>query len=125
MATTALTVFELTMALLDEIQDNGQINTQNTNNYKAKTPRLLTILQYDLCRRLGVTPTPITSIDDNVSVSDDVAYRILPYGLASVLMLVEDSSTANFYNQRYEELRRQIPSSFEKITNVYADGGYI
>ena len=123
LATTALTVFELAMALLDEIQDNGQVNTQNTNEYKAKTPRLITILEFDLCRRQGITPTPITAITDNVNSTDDVAYRILPYGLASVLLLVENPTLANFYQQRYEELRKQIPTTWETIENVYADGG--
>jgi hypothetical protein len=122
LATTALTVFEYTMALLDEIQDNGQISTQNTQNYKAKTPKLITILENDLCRKEGIlNPTPITDINDELNVSDDVALRILPYGLASVLLLIEDPATASFYNQRYEELKRQIPSAFTTIDNVYAD----
>jgi hypothetical protein len=110
------------MALLDEIQDNGQISTQNTQNYKAKTPRLLTILEFDLCRKNGVTQVPITSIDDEMNVSDDVALRILPYGLASVLLIVEDPPTASFYNDKYNELKRQISTSFVQMENVYADG---
>ena len=109
MATTALSVFQYAMALLDEIQDNGQVNTQNTQNYKAKTPMLLTILEADLCKREGIPlPTPLTSIDDELNVSDDVAIRVLPYGLASQLLLVEDPATAQFYNQKFEELRKQI-----------------
>lgn len=123
MATTAQTVFELTMALIDEIQTNGNVNTQNTQDYAAKAPKLMTILQYDLCRRLGTTPTPITALTQNVSVTDDVAYRILPYGLAGLMLLIEDPSTAQYYNGKFEELRRQIPSSWETMTDVYADGG--
>lgn len=121
-ATTAEQVFDYAMALIDEISDSGVVNTQNTTNYKAKTPKLLTILEFELCRKEGKTQTPITSITQAMNVSDDVAIRVLPYGLASVLLLTEDPATASFYNQRYEELKRQIPTSFVAITNVYADG---
>jgi hypothetical protein len=122
MAITANTVFELTMALIDEIASNGIVDAQGALDYQGKAPRLINILQFDLCRRLNVTPTVISSLSDTLSVTDDVAYRILPYGLAGLMLLIEDPQTASYYNSKYEELRKQIPSTWETITDVYADG---
>lgn len=124
MATTAQTVFEIAMALLDEVSSNGTVNAQNALDYQGKSPHLITILEFDLCRRLGITTvTPITSLSQNLNVTDDVAYRILPYGLASLLLQIEDPQTSQAYSNKYETLRRQIPSNWETIEDVYYDGG--
>lgn len=126
MATTAQTVFELAMALIDEVDSNGVVNAQNAQDYEGKAPRLISILEEDLCRRANITiTTRITALTQNLNVSDDIAYRIMPYGLAALFLLIEDPQTSNVYNQKYETLRRQIPSSWETITDVYADGGDI
>lgn len=123
MATTVDTVFKLAMNLIDEITDAGLVNTQNTNNYKAKTPAILSILEAELMVLEGIElPAMLTAVTDNVHVSDRTARLVLPYGLAAQLLLVEDRNTASFFQQRYEELKRRIPRSFVAITDVYEAG---
>ena len=58
-----------------------------------------------------------------LTVDDITARTILPYGLAAHLLLTENSASASFFNQRYEELKfegtRQQPASAEQIINIY------
>lgn len=120
MATTGQEVFNLTMALIDEVTDSGAISDANTRGYKAKTPAILTILQVELSRKEGIdTPNIITDISLPLDVSDYAARLVLPYGLATHLMLDENPDTAAFFNQKYEEMKRKIPTSFVPITDVY------
>jgi len=48
MTTTAQQVFELSLAVIDEILDNGTISTSDTQSYKGKAPRLITMGQNEL-----------------------------------------------------------------------------
>jgi hypothetical protein len=62
-------------------------------------------------------------LSQTLTVDDITARNILPYGVASHLLLVENSASASFFNQRYEELKfqstRQQPASAEQIINIY------
>lgn len=53
----------------------------------------------------------------------------MPYGLAAHLLMQEDPSSANFFQQRYEELlnmlRRGLPSESEDIVDLYGECGGI
>jgi hypothetical protein len=51
MPTTAQQVFDITMALIDEVMDDGTISIPNTVTYNAKTPKLLTLLQAELIKQ--------------------------------------------------------------------------
>ena len=64
-----------------------------------------------------------TDLNQTLIVDDITARTILPYGLAAHLLLTENSASASFFNQRYEELKfegtRQQPASAEQIINIY------
>lgn len=119
LAVTAQQVFDLSMSLIDEIQENGLVNAGNTAGYKAKTPKLLTMLQTELARAEGVTPTILTSINDSLALSDYTAINVLPWGLAALLVIEENEITAPYFNARYEELKKKIPVSPVAIEDVY------
>lgn len=57
MSTTAQQVFEITMALVDEVLDTGLISASDTISYSAKTPRLLTLLQSELIKQGDIFST--------------------------------------------------------------------
>ncbi|MFD0673925.1 hypothetical protein [Cohnella sp. GCM10027633] len=57
MATTAEEIFEITMDLIDERQDNGLLNESDVISYRVKTPGLLTILQSELIEQGEVYST--------------------------------------------------------------------
>lgn len=73
-------------------------------------------------------PSPIADPIATVMQVDDVTSRtIIPYGLASYLLLQENPSIASYFNGRFEELKfmanKQPPSSSEMIGNSYGSLG--
>ncbi len=118
---TAQDVFNLTMKLIGEVESTGAINPTNTDEYAAQTPAILTIGQMEIAEKEGIAPLPgeISSLSDTLVISDKSALTILPYNLATHLLLEENPAIANFYSQKYEELKRDIPASETLITDVY------
>lgn len=124
-------IFMSAMALIDEMSANGELDESSVAEYKAKAPYLLTILQTELVgienryRKLEdwVFPTKIESLEDYLEVDDIKAQTLLSYGLAAQLMMHEDTSLANFFNSKYEELRSMFlkPTAVKKepIEDVY------
>lgn len=118
MAVTVEQVYNIALSLMDEVTDSGSILADNPNYYKTKTLSVLTTLQTELLP-LTVTPEPITSLEQTLLLDDRVALSVLPYGVAAHLLLMEDVASASFYNNRYDELKRKLPTAIEPITDVY------
>lgn len=65
---TVQEVFELTMALADELTSTGAIDVTNTADYKARTPRIVNMLQTELLKQGDMFKTheisnkPVTSM---------------------------------------------------------------
>jgi hypothetical protein len=72
-------------------------------------------------------PSSILAITDQMQVDDVTAKTIVPYGLAAHLLLTENPDSANYFQQRFEELKRlasqQQTASEEMITNLYGNFG--
>lgn len=106
-------IFTITMAMIDEMTASGQLDENSVAEYRAKTPSILTMLQSELVaienryrtRENYIYPVPIDSLDQTFQVDDNKAIDLLTNGLAAHLMLHEDKTLANFFQQRYEELR--------------------
>lgn len=68
-------------------------------------------------------PAVISALTDTLILDDVTARMVLPFGLAAHLMLEENPATASYFNQRYEDLKRQAtkgpPAPTEKITDLY------
>lgn len=72
------------------------------------------------------TPELLTSLSDEVTLSDDIARSVLTYGLGANLFIIENPSLANFCQQKYEENKRDAtsqksPVTMERINVVYGD----
>ena len=137
MSTTAQNVFDLTMAAIDELNDNGKADTSDTREYKNRTLQILNILQGELYlysdtykasengkRSIAI---PIISFNEPIADLDDYICRtVLPYGLAAHLLMDENPSLADTCLQRYEELRAKLMSGLntgsEDIKDLY--GGF-
>jgi hypothetical protein len=114
MATTAQEIFEITMALLDELDErDGAADTDDTAEYKQRTLYILTALRGELYPfsdtftatadgRRPICP-PITAFDTPLELDDFLCQTILPCGLAARLLLEENPVIASFFEQRYEE----------------------
>lgn len=117
MATTAQDVYEVALALMDEVEEDGKFTA--TNDEKA--PYLIDLLQRDLAFAEDVTvSTAISALTDSLVISDDTAMRIMPYGLAAKIALADkDADAYNEYQSTYERLKRTIRIDEADITDEY------
>ena len=116
---TAQQVYDIALVLMDEVTETGNITTETPEYYKSKALNILTTLQTELLP-LSITPVPVTSMSQVLLVSDRTALLVLPYGLASHLLLSDDLTLSSFLNARYDELKRKIASGgIVSTTDVY------
>lgn len=134
--TTAQRVFDLTMALIDEMSESGATDTADTKEYKNRTLNILNVLRGELYpysdtyleAETGKRPIAIViqNFTDEIALDDYICQSILPYGLAAHLLLDENPSSASFFQQKYDELKaglaRGMPKTSEDIEDIY--GGF-
>lgn len=124
-------IFVITMAMIDEMNDNGTLDATTTAEYKAKAPSILTMLQNEIIgienryRKYEeyVYPVPIEDLKQNIQIDDIKANTLLTNGLAAHLMIHENKTLASFFQERYEEMKNRylkpIPAKREKIEDMY------
>ena len=133
-STTAQRVFDIAMGLIDEVNESsGETDTSDTREYKVRTLLILNALRGELFpysdtyEQAEEGKRPIVDVIQNftdfIQLDDYICQTVLPYGLAAQLLLDENPSAAEFFQQRYEELRDKLvagfPRSSESITDVY------
>lgn len=141
--TTAERVFELAINLMDELDDNGNYNYTDTEEYRNRTLGILNILRGELYmysdtyrlnqewpdRRRPIVAT-IDDFDQIIDLDDYICQSILPYGLAAHLLMDENPSSAGYFQQRYDELKMMLVRGMaadgsEDIVDVYGISGGI
>lgn len=135
--TTAQRVFDITMGLIDEVNENsGETDIADTREYKVRTLLILNALRGELypysdtydVDRAGERPivSVIQDFDTPIDLDDYICQSVMPYGLAAHLLLDENPASASFFQQRYEELRNNLskglPKTTEAITDCYGVG---
>lgn len=127
----AETIFKMTMAMIDEMTDSGELDETTTAEYRAKSPSILTMLQNEIVgienryrsKSEEVYPVPIQTLEQAVQIDDIKANTLLTNGLAANLMLHEDKALASFFEQRYEELKgmflKPTPKAPESKEDIY------
>lgn len=67
--------------------------------------------------------TPVTDINDEIiGIDQNIAMSVMPFGLAALLYLDEDSVRSNSWWQVYQDGlidARRTPAQFERIEDVY------
>ena len=118
-------IFDITMGLMDELSNTGAARTDDTKEYEHRTPAIMNILIEDYQTLTGSEKrwTPVESFSDGVNVDTGYAVGVMPYGLAANLLVDENPTAANFYQQRYEEMRAQFarrrPAESSQIYDFY------
>ena len=124
-------IFNITMAMIDEMTETGALDGETTAEYRAKAPAILSMLQTELIgidnryrdKKDWVYPVLIESLDQTVQVDDVKAQTLLTNGLAAQLMLHEDKTLANYFEQRYQEMKgmfiKPTPRKPETREDVY------
>lgn len=135
--TTAQRVFDITMGLIDEVNENsGETDTADTREYKVRTLLILNALRGELypysdtynVETAGERPivSVIQDFETPIDLDDYICQSVMPYGLAAHLLLDENPASASFFQQRYEELRNNLskglPKTVEAITDCYGVG---
>lgn len=105
MSVTAQQVYEYALALMDELDENGEVSAAGDETYKGIAPRFIDMLQRDLALPEGIpVASRIDALNDTLCISDDMAFRIMPWGLAAQLALANNDSKYNEFQNEY--LRR-------------------
>ena len=127
----AIDIFTTTMAMVDEMSDNGELDPTSTAEYKSKTPYILTMLQNEIIgiqnryRRYEeyIYPVEIKDLEQELQVDDIEANTLLTNELAAHLMINENTTLANFFQQRYEEKKlnylKSKPVKLESKKDIY------
>ena len=119
--TTANWVFDRAIHLMDEQNEtNGKTRTQDTKEYEFRTLSILNVLRNELypysdtyeVRTDGRRPVcvELTSMEQPIDLDDALCQSVLPYGLAAHLLLGENNTMADFFNQRYEKMLNELRS---------------
>lgn len=123
-------VFNIAVALMDELSSTGETRTNDTKEYEYRTPGILNMMLAEMHLLAGdhVKWTPVEEMDDTLAKTDDTYARgVMCYGLASNLLTDENPTAASFYQQRYEELRAlfvsRLKASVEDIDMLYGGVG--
>lgn len=131
---TSQQVFELTMALIDSVNEStGDANITDNNEYKVRTLPIINILRVrlypysDTYKNTDDGERPVlpllTSLNDELGIDDGLAAGVLPYGLAYELLKDENTDVAGLMLQLFQELLEQyargVPATFTTIDDVY------
>ena len=123
-------IFNMTMAMIDEMTATG-LDEQTIADYKKKAPYILTMLQNELVgienrfrsKKEQIYPIAIEDLDQTIELDSIKASTLLTNGLAANLMLHEDTALANYFEQRYVEMKGMFLKSAarkpEKREDVY------
>jgi hypothetical protein len=124
-------VFKIAMALIDEMNTSGELDATTTAEYRAKAPSILSMLQAEIIgienryrdKNQQVMPVAIDDLEQPLQIDTIKATTLLANGLAANLMIVEDKALANFFEQRYEEMKgmflKPTPKTPVKRGDVY------
>lgn len=137
---TADYVFQAAMHLHDDGDETtGKYDISDNREYKNRllpliNLRISEIYPYSDTKKTTTGKRPahpkLTSIDDEIDL-DDYCLDVLVWGVAAAMFTVEDTVSANYYQQEYERLladlrsgRPGMPSESEDIVDVYGGGYY-
>lgn len=118
-------IFNCAMALMDELSSEGEAQTVDTKDYKNRTPAIVNqmVAEHHMLTGEGGGWVAAEELEDFVDVEDAYAVGVMHYGLAAQLLVDENPSAANFYQQRYEEMRNIYVSRRQSeicaIENLY------
>lgn len=122
--TTGTQALNAALAIMDEL-NNTEYNARALYFINILCDKLYPFSDTYITATTAVRPvcTHITDLADTLGIDDVLAQSVLPYGLASQLMLSDDpSQAANFesvFQERLEEARRQLPAEIAPIEDVY------
>ena len=117
-------VFGAAMALMDELNAEGNAQTSDTREYEQRTPAIVNMMVAEKRILAGERGTllPVSNLSDMlINIDDNYALSVMQYGLAANLLIDENPTAAGFYQQRYEELRDRFMLRQQAAQGVVED----
>ena len=114
--------YERALALINERDSGGAYHT-DVADFEKNAPELInsivTLLWVDECivrniamREINWNFEPIRTLDDEIPLHEALASGVLPFALASFLILEEDSERADYFYRLYTNARSAVVSAF-------------
>lgn len=128
MATRVQDVFDKMLTIIDAVDD------ADVSDYENRTIGIVNVLIGELFiysdnwkvvtkGKRPIAPE-VEEMEDEIGLDDYICRTVMPYGLAAHLMLQEDTTTAAYAQQRYDELKRMLasglPQDSDDIVDVYS-----
>ena len=121
-------VFDKMLTLIDAVDD------ADVSDYENRTIGIVNVLIGELFMysdnwkvvEKGKRPIApeVEEFEDEIGLDDYICRTVMPYGLAAHLMLQEDTTTAAYCQQRYDELKLRLaqglPQDSDDIVDVYS-----
>lgn len=117
----AQTIYDITMSLMDERKNDGNVDVNSTKDYLARSPGILTILQTEIVMELKRVGAKISSLDEvkkmttDIDLEDDICFGIIPYGLAARLLAQEDTTLSNYFSSLYDNAFNRYLSEYKQL----------
>ena len=129
MAVTGQQALNIVLDMLDE-SGSTEYNTRAISAINALCDELYPISDNYTVTTAGKRPvcTKITALTDALPLDDVLSLSVLPYGLGSRLMMIDQQDVAaNFeaiYQERIANIKGRVPAEFEAIEDVYGITDY-
>lgn len=117
----AQTIYDITMSLMDERKNDGNVDVNSTKDYLARSPGILTILQTEIIMELKKVGAKVNSLDEiktmstDIDLEDDICFGIIPYGLAARLLAQEDTTLSNYFSSLYDTAFLRYLNQFRQL----------
>lgn len=116
---TGKELVDRTLQLLNYTDVDGNVSTQkNAEIYKRAVPIINQILA-DIRHVSRGTFDLIKGVDDELPVSEDVAVRVMPWGVGMLIAQGEhDDDAHQVMAANYNQLRASVPRPTERVQDV-------
>ena len=106
-------IYKFALSHIDEMKDaklikgeKPEIDNTSTQDYRARTPGILTSIQNDITMYLGIGYLDeITSMESDVELDDAICATIVVYELCARLLLTEDTVLSNYFSSLASNLK--------------------
>ncbi|MBU5449178.1 hypothetical protein [Acetivibrio sp. MSJd-27] len=118
---TGRDVLNRALLLMDRVDCDGMVDTENTADYENKALVLLNPLISELSKaERREEAVPVSSLEEEIALTDDTVEKCLSYGLASHLAFMDnDMNNFNFYQTWYERNKALIPTLEEGVVDTF------